>query len=335
MNQNLNNTYISYWLRRFLQDYVIVVRNLSSNTRLSYRDTMRMLLPYLASVTGSHPEKLKIDQLSSQNVIGFLKHIEGTRNISPASRNQRLSSILAFGKFISANNPEYGELYRQLTLIPKKKCPKPMIGYLERDEIEAILSTPDKTSKQGYRDYLILLFMYNTGARVDEVVNFKIIDYDYGNSIVTLHGKGNKDRRCPLWKSTNHELKRYLENTCSKEYVFLNRLNRQLTRFGIYNMITKYAELASDDKPSIGKKHVTPHVIRHTTATHLLQAGVDINTIRAWLGHVSINTTNVYAEVSMKAKADALDCCEVIHKENDKSWKKDQDIMSFLNSLYK
>ena len=185
-----------------------------------------------------------------------------------------------------------------------KKHQKPMIGYLERDEMEALLDAPDKTTQYGYRDYVIILFMYNTGAKL------VVADYDYTTSTVILHGKGNKTRRCPLWKSTNREIWKLVKDLAPTQSIFINRHHTPLTRFGIYGLITKYASEA-------------------------LQAGVDINTIRAWLGHVSVDTTNVYAEVSMKAKSEALDCCEVISSTKQKCWKDNPDIMAFLNGLYK
>lgn len=332
---NHNSEYLSYWIRRFLNEYVVSVRNLSKNTLLSYRDTYRMMLPFLAKKLNKTVDKLLFNDLTASNVQDFLAYLETGRKISVASRNQRLTSIVAFAKYLSFNFPEYVELYRQLKLIPKKKHEKPMIEYLEKDEMEALLNAPDKTSKQGYRDYVIILFMYNTGARADEVSKLVVEDLDLSSQTVLLHGKGRKTRRCPLWKSTCKELRMLVSNLGRQDHVFQNRRNSTLTRFGIYGLITKYAETASVSLPSIARKNVTPHVIRHTTATLLLQSGVDINTIRAWLGHVSVDTTNVYAEVSMKAKAEALELCEVTPKSSKKHWKTDDGIMSFLDNLYK
>ena len=177
--------------------------------------------------------------------------------------------------------------------------------------------------------------MYNTGARADEVSKLTVADYDHNTATVILHGKGNKTRKCPLWKSTNREIHKLVKTLASSQNIFTNRHQAPLTRFGIYGLITKHAAEAAKKCTSLRKKNVTPHVIRHTTATHLLQSGVDINTIRAWLGHVSVNTTNIYAEVSMKAKSEALDCCEVHSSAKQKCWKENPNIMAFLNGLYK
>lgn len=200
--------------------------------------------------------------------------------------------------------------------------------------MNALLEAPNRKIGQGRRDYALLLFLYNTGARADEAANLKISDLFMEKKVVCLHGKGNKTRRCPLWKSTVEELKVQIEKRDSSENVFMNRLNQPITRFGIYTIVGKYAKLVAATYPSILQKRVSPHTIRHTTATHLLQAGVDINTIRAWLGHVSVNTTNIYAEINLKMKAEALACCEVECKNHSsKRWKEDEELMSFLDNL--
>lgn len=155
-----------------------------------------------------------------------------------------------------------------------------------------------------------------------------------GLAVVTITGKGNKTRRCPLWQHTREALSSIIKDRAEDEHVFLNRLGQPITRFGIYEMVTRYAEKIEDKIPTIKKKRVSPHTIRHTTATHLLQSGVDINTIRAWLGHVSINTTNIYAEVNMEMKAKALSNCEIEKKYKVKShWRDDKKLMDFLDSL--
>ena len=201
-----------------------------------------------------------------------------------------------------------------------------------------MLDAPDKHTSQGWRDYALLLFLYNTGARADEAATLLIRDLSLpkrkGLAVVSITGKGNKTRRCPLWQHTRDALSSIIKNRTEDEYVFLNRFGQPITRFGIYEMVTRYAEKIKELIPTIKKKRVSPHTIRHTTATHLLQSGVDINTIRAWLGHVSINTTNIYAEVNMEMKAKALSNCEIEKKYKVKShWKDDKKLMDFLDSL--
>jgi site-specific recombinase XerD len=181
--------------------------------------------------------------------------------------------------------------------------------------------------------------LYNTGARADEVAHVRIEDLDLGKttsrdpSSVLIHGKGNKLRRCPLWVKTVNELLSLVASRPSAEQVFLNRRGEPLTRFGVHAMVERYAAQVAGTLPALAKKRVSPHTIRHTTATHLLRAGVDINTIRAWLGHVSLTTTNVYAEVDLEMKARALTHCEVKEEKPQKPWREDKGLMEFLRSL--
>jgi len=204
--------------------------------------------------------------------------------------------------------------------------------------MDALLNAPDQSTQQGRRDHALLLFLYNTGVRADEAAQVKIADLflarsrrDY--SLVQVHGKGNKLRRCPLSPQTVVELSALIENRPTTDHVFLNRCGQPITRFGVHTMVERYVERILNGIPSLANKRVSPHTIRHTTATHLLRAGVDINTIRAWLGHVSLNTTNVYAEVDLEMKAKALATCEIPGAVPPKHWKEDVALMQFLRSL--
>ena len=197
----------------------------------------------------------------------------------------------------------------------------------------------DRGTMQGRRDAAVLLFLYNTGARADEVAHVRITDLDLGAtpdrdpSSVLIRGKGNKSRRCPLWARTVHELLPLLGERAATENVFLNRRGQPLTRFGIHALVERYAAIVTRARPALAKKHVSPHVIRHTAATHLLRSGVDINTIRAWMGHVWLTTTNVYAEVDLEMKAKALANCEVKDKKPKRPWREDKGLMDFPADL--
>jgi integrase/recombinase XerD len=192
---------------------------------------------------------------------------------------------------------------------------------------------------QGRRDHALLLFLYNTGARADEAAHARIADLDLGRtpernpSSVLIHGKGNKLRRCPLWARTVNEVIPLVSSRAPSESVFLNRCGQPLTRFGIHALVERYAATVAASLPSLAAKRVSPHTIRHTTATHLLRAGVDINTIRGWLGHVSLSTTNLYAEVDLEIKANALANCEVGVERLEKTWRDQEDVMAFLRTL--
>jgi site-specific recombinase XerD len=202
--------------------------------------------------------------------------------------------------------------------------------------MKTLLSIPDRTTSQGTRDYALLMFLYNSGARATEAVNLRIQDIAIGDgtrsALVTIRGKGNKTRVCPLWDSTVKLLQPYMKRN-PYEPVFLNRYGNPITRYGVYELVARYAARAAEIMPSISGKNVSPHTIRHSTASHLLEAGVDINTIRSWLGHVSVNTTNIYAEVNIRMKAKALKTCEVFVKGAPKYNPKDKTLIGFLKSL--
>ncbi len=334
-----SNQYLSQWIRRFLLEYLVSIRNLSKNTQQSYRDTFRLLLPFVAKKAKKAIDRLYIDDISPDVVKVFLLDLEKNRGCSLSTRNQRLASVHAFATFIGLNIPECVEWCRQIKMIPFKKAKRTLITYLEKSEMDTLLNAPDKQTDLGKRDYALLLFLYNTGARSDEAAQLMIADLNISHaqkrdlSTVLIRGKGNKLRRCPLWQQTVNELTPLISGRNSLEHVFLNRCKQPLTRFGIHTMVGRYVKQITKQLPSIAKKRVSPHTIRHTTATHLLRAGVDINTIRAWLGHVSINTTNIYAEVDLEMKARALACCEIEKNTSPTHWRDNKDLMSFLNSI--
>lgn len=331
-------SYAGLWIKRFLMEYLISIRNLSKNTQLSYRDTFRLLLPFASNRGKVSIDKLMVEDITPEIIKMFLTELETDRKCSLSTRNQRLSAVHAFAKFVGLNSPEHVEWCRQINMIPFKKAKKTLVTYLEKSEMDALLDAPNSKSEQGMRDHALLLFLYNTGARADEAAQLMIKDLSIKSSMNTLStvlikGKGNKPRRCPLWEQTQKELSILIAERAASEYVFLNRLKQPITRFGIHNMVKRYVELVAGENPSIRKKKVSPHTIRHTTATHLLQSGVDINTIRAWLGHVSINTTNIYAEVDLNMKAKALACCEIKGDAGQTHWRDRKDLMAFLDSL--
>lgn len=327
------------WIRRFLMEYVTNERNLARNTQCSYRDTLQLLLPSIAECARKQIDRLAVSDVSPDRVRQFLNDLETQRGCGIATRNQRLAAIHALAGFIAIHAPELVEWCGQVRAIPFKKAPKTAITYLEKAEMDALLSTPDLSSPQGRREHVLLLFLYNTGARADEAAQSRIEDLflpqrPEGNpGAVLIRGKGNKTRRCPLWKHTVLELTSIVRGRDLSEHVFLNRRGQPMTRFGIHSLVKRLAQRAAANVSSLASKRVSPHTIRHSTATHLLQAGVDINTIRAWLGHVSLATTNVYAEVNLEMKAKALANCEVTVEPERKTWKEDQGLMQFLHNL--
>ena len=335
--KNLN--LIGPWVRRFLVEYVIVEKNLSKNTQHSYRDTFSLLLPFVAKRVGIPIDKVQIEQVSPDSIREFFKHLQTQRACSPRTCNQRLACIHGFAQFIAWKSPEFVSWAGHIRTIPFKKTTKTVVPYLEKTEIDVLLAAPDLCSKQGHRDRVLLLFLYNTGARASEVAELTIEDLELRHSgSVKILGKGNKLRYCPLWKQTVEALKSVTEGRPLKDPVFLNRLKKSITRFGIHNLVETTYTKAKKACPSLELKRVSPHTIRHTTAVHLLRSGVDINTIRAWLGHVSIDTTNIYAEVDLEMKSKALALCKISKTAKDlerkrPSWKEKPDLMNYLKSL--
>ncbi len=328
------------WVRRFLLEYLIGERNLARNTQRSYRDTLRLLLPSVAAQARTAIDRLRVEELTADRVRAFLQSLEGERGCGVATRNQRLAAVHSLAHFIALHSPEHVGWCGPIRAVPFKRAPRPLVGYLEKKEMEALLAAPDRESRQGLRDHSLLLFLYNTGARADEAAHVLISDLELGlkpehdPSAALIRGKGNKLRRCPLWARTVNALRPLVSDRGTGEHVFLNRRGEPLTRFGVHAVVERSAAKAAEGLPELAKKRVSPHTLRHTTATHLLRAGVDINTIRAWLGHVSLATTNVYAEVDLEMKAKALDQCEVVtDAAEEKPWREQEELMEFLRSL--
>jgi integrase/recombinase XerD len=242
------------WVRRFLLEHLVGERNLARNTQRSYRDSLALLIPFIASKMRKEVDQLEVDHLTAEHVRQFLQHLEEVRQCSVPTRNQRLAAIHALAHFIGERGPEHIEWCGQV--------------------------------QAGRRDYALLLFLYNTGARADEAAQLSIGDLRLDeaprrdHSSVQIRGKGNKLRCCPLWTHTVRELEALVCEKAPSEHVFINRCGRPITRFGIHTMVKRYAGKVSARMPGMAAKRVSPHSIRHTCASHLLRAGVDINTIR-------------------------------------------------------
>lgn len=326
---------VGLWVRRFLMEHLVAERNLARNTQASYRDTLALLLPFVSNRVKRAPDWLLLQDISPDAVRAFLLHLEQQRGCSVATRNQRLAAIHALASFVGERNPEHLAWCTTIRAIPFKKTAKPSMSYLDKPEMDAILNTPDLSTMQGRRDYAILLFLYNTGARADEAARVTVGDLNLDRSpSVKIMGKRSKERLCPLWSLTANILRRLLDGRSDDQQIFRNRRGQAITRFGVHELVKRHVVKASCKISSLCTKQVSAHTIRHTTAVHLLRAGVDINTIRAWLGHVSLDTTNVYAELDLEMKAKALAHCEIFSSSGGmRHWNDQPNLMAFLKAL--
>lgn len=329
------------FVRRFLLEELVADRNLSLNTQKSYRDTIRLLFRFVAERYSTDPTRVTVEQVDAAIVRGFLVHLEEDRGNSIATRNQRLAALHSLFRFIGRLVPELIDHATQIQAIPLRRTATPVMPYLDKHEVDALLAVPDRARAQGRRDYALLLLLYNTGARATEAAQVTVADLTLDTSpSARFDGKGRKIRTCPLWPRTAKILRDLLgpriDGPCDSP-VFLNVRGQPITRYGVHALVARTVEKAADTVPSLRDKRVSPHTIRHTMAVHLLRAGVDINTIRAWLGHVSLETTNRYAEVDLEMKAQALEICAITGSDpalkRTPNWHGDSELMSFLASL--
>ncbi|TWB85982.1 site-specific recombinase XerD [Bradyrhizobium macuxiense] len=322
------------WIRRFLLEHLVAERNLSRNTQASYRDTLTLLLPFASKQGGCAIDRMTVEELTPEVVRKFLDHLERDRQCSEVTRNQRLATIHSLARFIGTRSPVHLAWCSEIRAVPFKKTAKTAIGYLEKAEMDTLLDQPDRRTSLGGRDHVLLLFLYNSGARADEAAKLTVGNLQLGASpSVRLHGKGNTVRICPLWSTTATSLARLVADRSKNEAVFLGRTNQPLTRFGIHRLVTQYAAMAAETVPTLATKRASPHTVRHTTAVHLLRAGVDINTIRAWLGHVSLDTTHIYAEVDLEMKAEALARVDISSLKPPPRHLSLPSLMAFLKAL--
>jgi len=326
-------------LQSYFLDHLIAVKGMRPGSVRSYRDTIRLLIVFLAADKRCKITSLTLEDLTLQRILGFLRHLEHDRGNQISTRNQRLAAIHSLFEYIASRSPEMLGVCQQIAAIPIKRVPPPETRFLERDEVQALLRRMPSKGRLALRDQTLILFLYNTGARVQEAADLRAEHLDLDtHPTVRLHGKGNKWRTCPLWDTTAqmiHELLE-LENgpaTPPTAPVFTAR-GRPLTRYGIYKIVRRHA--ATLDQPRTGRK-VTPHTFRHTAAVHLLEAGVEVNVIRGWLGHVDLNTTNRYAEINTNTKLAALRATEPLDiSEGHRTtpiWRTDQTLLNWLSSL--
>jgi site-specific recombinase XerD len=296
-------------LQAFFTEHLISHRLASPPTVDGYRDTFRLLLEFLRRTRGKQPSVLCVSDLDAPAILEFLDYLEKDRGNAIRSRNLRLAAIRAFFRLVALRDPASVHLATRVLAIPVKRADRRLVGYLTRPEIDAVLAAPDRTQGSGRRDYALLLTMYNSGARVSEVASLQRRHIPIGStSFLELHGKGRKERKVPIWPRTARTLKAWLNpsDASPESAAFPNARGGRLSRDGVNYILQAAVRAAATACPSLSGKHVSSHVIRHTTAMHLLQAGVDIAVIALWPGHESIETTHGYLEADLKLKEKAL-----------------------------
>jgi site-specific recombinase XerD len=332
--------YLAPYVRSFFEDHLICRRNVSPNTIQSYRDALKLFLHFAAAQLSKPATKLLVTDLQEPLIIHFIADLEQTRGNTIQTQNHRLGALRNLCQYIASRDPALLDHCHRIAIIPRKRGGVlPQIRYLERAQVNAIMGAVARDTFLGHRDYTLLLFMYNTGARVQEVADTRLTWLTLVAPFkVELLGKGRRLRICPLWDSTASHLRKLIDERRLRAgpdaYLFVNHHGRPLSRSGIANIIQRYAARAATTTPSLQGLRVTPHTLRHTTAMHLLQSGVELNVIRSWLGHVSIATTNRYIEIDLAMKAKALETCEVGSSISPEvSWKSNSDILNWLESL--
>lgn len=292
----------------FLRVRLPVERNASAHTRATYSHAFMLLFEFAARRLKCSPSSLDIEQLDAKLVMAFLDHLERDRGNGVSSRNARLAAIKSLFRYLEHRVPSALDQVRRILAIPSKRSTTRLVGYLSREEAQAIVDAPDSTVA-GLRDRAMLHLAVATGMRVSEIVGTQLEDLDLQlQPTITVHGKGRRERRLPLWRETATALKRWLRARPDgpSRHLFLNDRGGALTRSGFAYLLDKYVEVAARTTPSLRKKRVSPHVLRHTCAMLTLQATRDVRKVALWLGHAHLATTEVYLRADPTEQLDAL-----------------------------
>lgn len=326
----------------FFTEYLPRQRGASVHTVRAYRDTLKLLFQFVAQRNGRNIASLELGDLDVNTIADFLDHIEANRSNSVATRNCRRAALRSFFKHLLRNDLDHSLQFTRVLAIPSKRARQQPATYLEADDVRAIIAKPDRGTTEGWRDYTLLLFLYNCGARVSEAMDLRWKDLQLAPPRqVRLRGKGKKERLLPLWRETADALRqlqlRGLATTSDQQHVFVNQRAQPLTRDGAAYILRKYASaVAAQERPTLAHKRITPHVLRHSCAVALLQSGADVTVIRDYLGHASVATTGRYITTNLQMKRDAMEVFwdhAEIEPRPTKPWKPKPDLLAFLQSL--
>lgn len=335
MNELSDPSKFASLLQLFFIDRLMKQKNVSPQTVAAYRDAFKLLISFLEIQLKKAPDAITLNDLSSKSILSFLDFLETERGNSIRSRNARLAAIRSFMRFVAMHSPPALLLSQQILAIPMKRFEKPLLDFLSVEEMQALLKAPDPKTWFGRRDRLLLQVLYNTGARVSELTNIRVQDISFeGAPCIRLHGKGRKQRTLPLWKETATLLRRWIAEECRHPDDFLipNRQHRKMTRCNVCERLALAVSKASTKFPSLLSRNISPHTIRHGTAMHMLQSGVDITIIALWLGHESPVTTHGYVEADLLIKERALASLEP-PKTKKMRYQPTPAILKFLEEL--
>jgi site-specific recombinase XerD len=325
----LLNEFFHQWLKHELGCSVHTIR--------SYRDSWRLFLNYAADVLAKPIHALTVRDLTADTVRGFLEHLHSRRNASVSTRNCRLAALHSVFRYLADREPLAALQCNTILQIPMKKGVQRKPQYLESREIEAILRQPDTATREGHRDKALFTLLYNTGARIQEALDLRVRSVSLDSPrTVTLLGKGQKERTLAIWKDTAQWIRSYLRRTPSgpDDFLFVNRYGRQLTRSGARFRLKGYVARAAKTEASLRRHKVSAHTFRHTAAVHLVSSGVNVEVIRAVLGHADVGTTNHYSEASAETKRAALERVGAKRRPSQPPrWRRDNGVLQILDSL--
>ena len=334
---------LPYYLTNFFGKYLHGEKNFSRHTIQSYSVTFKLLLSFFEQTKAITPERLSMEDLTHGTIIDFLNWIEFTRNCTVSTRNQRLVAIHSFVRFVQKQSPENLFEFQKILNIPDKKCVKTVVPFLTGEEMKILLSMPDSSTIKGFRDMALMAVLYDSAARVQEIIDLKVKDLRLDKlAVITLHGKGQKTRHVPITEKTKKLLASHLQYGSSnngvssgERCVFVNQRKQQFTRWGISYIIKKYVGLAKSCDDFNVRFPITPHVFRHSKSVHLLQSGVNLIYIRDFLGHSDCSTTQIYAKADTETRRKALEAAyvDILPTTELPDWSDDKSLMDFLNSL--
>lgn len=335
MNTNELDTSFPSLVQRFFCEYLINQRDVSPETVSSYRDTFRLLLKFIDERLRKTPTSLTLTDLDAPLILTFLDYLETERRNCVRSRNVRLAGIRSFLQYAALQDPTVLDSIQRVLAIPMKRFDRTPVDYLTRDEVTAILNAPDVTTWSGHRDRVMLMTLYNTGARVSEITGLNVEDYQSGQiGTLRIRGKGRKERVIPLWKQTRLDLAKWIHRigTGVGSPLFPSRRGDRLTRSGVRTRLDAATTGARKTCKGLRDRRVYPHLLRHTTAMHLLQSGVDMTVIALWLGHESTATTHMYVEADLTMKKRAIEKVEKPIQAGRKYQPSDR-VLAFLDTL--